>query len=562
MSRLRRVTAVGIVLWLLFARVGPSHSSARVMPRAEPADGAFAIRALAAGGSPSGRLTVAEQRQLGALYGSGDYVPLWIDDSGRANRDAREALALLNGATAEGLDPLDYEAAALQRLARLLDAADAPRTTDIAVFDVGLSLNTLRYFQHVHFGRVDPDAMGFPMPAREREDLVEVLRAAIALHRVTDTAAALTPSMALYQQLRNALARYRALETDPALRVFQPPGSTLSPGQPFDQLRPLYRFLVALGDMPTGEPSYVEPMAYEGKLIDGVKHFQIRHGLEADGVLGPGTRAALGVPLSWRVRQIELALERLRWLPRLDRDRFLAVNIPMFRVWGVEGRPSVRVPSFSTDVIVGRALNTQTPVLVEEMEYVIFRPYWNVPASILRHEILPALSRSPDYLQRHDMEIVSGDSDGAAILPNTAANVERLRHGTLRVRQRPGPGNSLGLVKFVFPNDGNVYMHGTPAPELFKRSRRDFSHGCIRVADPVVLAEWVLSEQPDWTRDRILTAMHAKASLRVNLTRPIQVILFYVTAVVTPEDGAIHFAEDIYGHDARLDQYLARRTAS
>ena len=148
------------------------------------------------------------------------------------------------------------------------------------------------------------------------------------------------------------------------------------------------------------------------------------------------------------------------------------------------------------------------------------------------------------------------------IQPITAANLERLRRGTLRVRQRPGPNNSLGLIKFVFPNDVNVYMHGTPAPELFNRARRDFSHGCIRIADPVGLAAWVLAEQPNWTPDRILMAMNAKESMRVNLTRPIQVILFYLTAVVMPEDNAVHFAEDIYGHDARLEQYLTRRKVS
>ena len=185
------------------------------------------------------------------------------------------------------------------------------------------------------------------------------------------------------------------------------------------------------------------------------------------------------MPLSWRVRQIELALERLRWLPHLGEQRFLAVNIPMFRLWAWEEMSATGVPSFGTGVIVGRALNTQTPIFVEEMRDVIFRPYWNVPRSILRHEILPAIARDPDYLQRHDMEIVSGESDGAWIVAVTADTIARLRGGRLRVRQRPGPKNALGLVKFVFPNDANVYLHGTPAPELFSRARRDFSHGCV-----------------------------------------------------------------------------------
>lgn len=563
MSGLRRLTSAGILLWLVFGSERLARPFGRETTCAQPTDVAFAIRAIVetGGGSPSA-LTLAERRQLTALYGAEDYVPLWVDGSGRASRDAREALALLSGATTEGLDPLDYHAATLRDVAALLGAADAPQTADIAAFDVGLSVNTLRYFQHLHFGRVDPGAMRFHLPALEREDLVELLRAALAGHRIGAAAAELTPSIALYHQLRRALARYRTLEADPALRLFQPPRSTVRPGERSGELPQLYRLLVALGDLPAAEPGRVEPLTYEGELVESVKHFQLRHGLESDGVLGRRTRAALSVPLLWRVRQIELALERVRWLPHLGQDRFLAVNIPMFRLWGVEGLAPGTAPAFSTEVIVGRALNTQTPVLVEQLEYIIFRPYWNVPSSILRHEILPALSRTPDYLQRHGMEIVSGQADGARILPMTAANLERLRHGALRVRQRPGPKNSLGLVKFVFPNDENVYMHGTPAPELFSRARRDFSHGCIRVADPVGLAEWVLAEQPNWTRDRILAAMNAQESMRVNLARPIQVVLFYMTTVVMPEDGAIHFAGDIYGHDARLDQYLTRRSVS
>jgi len=290
-----------------------------------------------------------------------------------------------------------------------------------------------------------------------------------------------------------------------------------------------------------------------------VKHFQLRHGLQSDGVLGAGTQAALAVPLSWRVRQIELAMERLRWLPHLGDEPFLAVNIPMFHLWGWDSIRPNGVPSFGTGVIVGRALNTKTPVLVEDMRYIVFRPYWNVPPSILRHEMLPILQRDLDYLDRQNLEIVSGQGDDALPVPATAESLAQLRAGILRLRQRPGPKNSLGLIKFIFPNDENVYMHGTPAQELFSRSRRDFSHGCVRLEDPIALAEWTLKDQPGWTRERIVAAMNATQSSRVSLTRPIRVILFYVTAVVMPEDGTIRFAEDIYGHDATLDRGLARQ---
>jgi murein L,D-transpeptidase YcbB/YkuD len=252
-----------------------------------------------------------------------------------------------------------------------------------------------------------------------------------------------------------------------------------------------------------------------------------------------------------------MALERLRWLPDLTNERVIALNIPMFQLWAWDAlRPEGR-PAFSTRAIVGRALRTQTPVFVEELREVVFRPYWNVPRSILLAEILPLVRKDPEYLQREAMEIVQGPGDDARPVSVNDENLARLRDGTLRLRQRPGPRNALGLVKFVFPNTDNVYLHATPAQALFSKARRDFSHGCVRVQDPVSLAEWVLKDQPDWTRERILAAMSTSHSQRVTVARPIQVVLFYTTAAVVPEEGAIHFAEDIYRHDAPLDRALA-----
>jgi murein L,D-transpeptidase YcbB/YkuD len=252
-------------------------------------------------------------------------------------------------------------------------------------------------------------------------------------------------------------------------------------------------------------------------------------------------------------------MERLRWLPHLDPQGFIGVNIPMFHLWAWDSIPANGAPSFGMNVIVGRSLNRQTPVFVEQMDYIVFRPYWNVPSSIVRGEILPGIARDPAYLERHDMEIVSGQGDDAPIRPLTADSLERLRQGRLRVRQRPGPGNALGTVKFVFPNDLNVYLHATPVPQLFSESRRDFSHGCVRVEEPVALAEWALKGENGWTRDRIIAAMNGQRPVQVNLTRPIQVILFYITAAVMPDDGSVHFAQDIYGHDARLERALRRK---
>jgi murein L,D-transpeptidase YcbB/YkuD len=298
------------------------------------------------------------------------------------------------------------------------------------------------------------------------------------------------------------------------------------------------------------------PAFYDETMAAGIARFQERHGLAPDAVIGRATQAALAVPLTWRVRQVELALERLRWLPDLSAGRLMAVNIPMFRLWAWDRAPSATPPALSMAVIVGRALDTRTPVFADRMEYVVFRPYWNVPQSILMNEILPAVRQDADYLARENLEIVSGPADASAVLAPTAEHIAELGQSGVRLRQRPGAGNALGLIKFMFPNRNDVYMHATPTPRLFQPSRRDFSHGCIRVEDPEALAAWALGGDPSWTPEAILAAMNGPANRRVDLSEPIQVVIFYTTAVVLPEDGRVHFAADIYGQDPRLDRAL------
>jgi murein L,D-transpeptidase YcbB/YkuD len=231
----------------------------------------------------------------------------------------------------------------------------------------------------------------------------------------------------------------------------------------------------------------------------------------------------------------------------------------MFRLFGWDKVPETGAPDFDMGVIVGKALNTKTPVFMGEMKYVTFLPYWNVPESILQKEIIPILRRDLGYLDRQNMEMVDGQGDDAKPVEPSEENVNRLARGKLRLRQRPGAKNSLGRMMFMFPNDNNVYLHSTPAPDLFGRARRDFSHGCIRVEDPVALALWALKDQPEWTKEKILAAMDGKPSFKVLLTRPIRVVIYYVTAAVIPAENAVHFADDIYGHDLPLDQALRTR---
>jgi murein L,D-transpeptidase YcbB/YkuD len=527
------------------------------------ADVAAAIRANVEGDRALDSSTVGARRELVELYREEGYVPLWVDPMGRPTSSAREALAMLGGAAADGFNPADYHAARLERLAAQLETARPARVADVAGFERDLSEDVLRYMRDLHAGRVDPRSIGFRMTApADTHDFAALLRTAIADGRVAEAAADLAPPLALYRGLRLMLARYRTLAADPALEALALHTETLRPDESYAGLRALHHRLVALGDLPPESPVPADYAPYEGGLVEGVRHFQLRHALETDGIVGRNTWAALRVPLAWRVRQIELALERLRWLPHLTQDRLIAVNIPMFHLWAWDSIPPDGAPLFGMGVIVGRALNTRTPVFVEEMRYLIFRPYWNVPPGILRSEVIPGIERDPDYLLKRDMEIVLGPGDDAQPVEASEENLDLLRRRVLRVRQRPGPNNAMGLVKFIFPNDENVYMHGTPAQELFSRTRRDFSHGCVRLEDSVALAEWALKDQPEWTRERILAAMNGSRPQRVNLTRPIQVILFYITAVVMPEDGTIRFADDIYGHDTRLDTALKQRSAA
>lgn len=375
-----------------------------------------------------GALTRAERTELTALYQPGGDSPLWIDGPGRPTRQAHECLVVLNEAPSEGLDPADYRHDRLESVAATLTSVTRPLPDDLANFDLALSRAMLRFLRHLHLGRIDPRTIGFRLkvPA-ETHNFVALLRAARADARIAETVRELRPQLEQYDGLRAMLAKYRALAADASLQSPPPAVATVRPGKPYAGLGFLNRQLVAFGDLPAGASIAGVPETYEEVLAEGVKRFQIRHGLEPDGILGKGMQDALRVPLTWRVRQIELALERLRWLPDSSEERQLALNIPMFRVWAWDSTPPTGKPSLAMDVIVGRALSTQTPVFVDEMLEVIFRPYWNVPQSILRNEILPILERDPDYLRRENMEIVRGEGDNAQPVDATPENLVLLR---------------------------------------------------------------------------------------------------------------------------------------
>jgi len=306
-----------------------------------------------------------------------------------------------------------------------------------------------------------------------------------------------------------------------------------------------------LGDLAEDASFPPQPDLYAGALVDAVRNFQSRHGLAPDGRIGEETFRQLSTPLALRVRQLQFALERFRWLPSGLKPPLVVVNIPEYQLRAYEDH---RV--LSMKVIVGKAFDRQTPVFADEMEYVIFRPYWYVPARIVREEIVPLLQKRPNYLMKHQMEVV--DHQGTVITDGTVDKdtLRQLLAGRLEIRQRPGPQNSLGLVKLVFPNQYDVYLHGTPERELFSRTRRDFSHGCIRVEDAPALAAWALSSDPSWSSERIHTVMSGDETLQVNLPRHIPVMIVYGTVVVE-DSGEVRFFNDVYGLDDALGHALA-----
>ena len=493
---------------------------------------------------------------LRRLYLLSDRRALWTDQ-GRPTRQALDALAFIDSARQRGLRPVVYDSDVLHARLGTLQSGDmsAPAdSTRLAELDVTLSRALLQLMADLDHGRIDPANVGFDIPNRRTRDLPTSVLAVSRGEDIAGVIATVEPPYAGYAALLRLLAQYRALAADSSL-VLPPNEATIHPGDLYAGAPRLRRFLLALGDIPPRTAAPSEPNRYAGSLVLGVIHFQRRHGLPTDGVLNAATRAALRVPLSRRVLQIELALERWRWLPERAPSRYVVVNIPAFRLYAFEDDSAAERPLLSMNVIVGQAEDQHaTPVFFGEMRELVFRPYWDIPPRIARTEIVPAVRRGSIDMESEGYEIV-GLGEEPRTYAATGANLQRVSDGTLRIRQRPGNGNALGLVKFVFPNNNTVYLHGTPAMKLFAYARRDFSHGCIRVEQPSALARYALRGDSVWGDSAIDAAMHGTRTLHVPLTEPASVFILYMTAVVAP-DGTAYFYRDLYGEDAKLERLL------
>ncbi len=489
---------------------------------------------------------------------------LWFE-SGRPNVQARQAVSILASAREEGLQPENYNARPLRDAVAATDKGPVLPNESLTALDAALTTAMHQFLADLHFGRVDPRqiAENFSGRGSDTFDPPSFLRAAVSENRLADAVRMAAPAAPQYSELRRALARYRVLADNPETAALwhEPlpplPGRKLKPGQSWAGVPLLTRRLIALGDLPEGTPT---PARHEGDLVRGIRAFQSRHGLESDGIIGKRTFEQLNVAPPDRVRQIELTMERLRWTPLTPSPRLIVINVPGLTLEAYElgcdndGRIN---QSLRMKVIIGNAEKTPTPLFDEKMRFIEFSPFWNVPPSIAKKELVPHLRRDPAYFNQQGFEFVSADGQVARALSNE--NLDKVMRNQMRIRQRPGPLNALGDIKFVFPNYDNIYLHHTPTPRLFLRERRDFSHGCIRVEEPVALAKFVLQDAQEWTDERIRDAMAKGVSTTLRLPDPVRVVIAYNTAEVG-KDGLVYFFQDIYGQDRRLDEALRRAT--
>jgi L,D-transpeptidase YcbB len=488
------------------------------------------------------------------FYEPTGFTPAWVQGSHPVPQ-AVSLIEIFRNAWRKGLDPEDYDASRWEK--RIGDLQGSSGGAAVARFDVALTVCTMRYVSNLRVGRVNPQHFRFQLDvAHKKNDLAQFLRTQILtttnLQPVFDQ---VEPPFAAYRRTEQTLSRYIELARTDDGEKLPAVKKPIEPGQTYQGTPRLARLLRLVEDLPASANVPADTQVYDGQLVEAVKRFQRRHGMDEDGRLGPSTINQLNVPLQDRVLQLQLTLERWRWLP----DEFSAppiiVNIPDFHLRALDENNKVVM---DMRVIVGKSMRTQTPVFTREMTYVVLRPYWNVPPSILRGEIVPAIQRDRGYIARKNYEVTTQDGNVVTSGEISDEVLAQLRAGKLAVRQKPGPSNALGLIKLIFPNEHNVYLHSTPSQNLFSRSRRDFSHGCIRVEKPAELAAWALRNNPGWTVEKVQEGMQSgKDNVTVTLVKRVPVFIVYGTAL-TYENGDVHFSDDIYGFDGKLAAVLAK----
>ena len=512
------------------------------------------------------------------FYYANGHRPAWVSEKGPLPA-AFGLLKALTAASREGLDPRDYHFSLISRLLSKSgpdgpehdsagEAIDDPINnsvetliypaldpTKLAELDLLLTDAFLMYASHLLAGRVNPETIHPQWIAYDRNaDLLSVLQHALRDSDVSQRLEALKPRHEGYARLRKALLDYRNLAEGEKFPVI-PSGPLIRKGDRDGRLGSIWNRLVITGDVQEAQRFQGGSEKYDSDFEAAVKRFQSRHRLETDGIIGPDTIRELNVPARDRVRQIELNLERWRWLPRDLGGRYIILNIANFSLDVIEHGQNV----MTMRIVVGKPY-WRTPVFQGKITYLVINPYWNAPRTIATDEILERVKKDPAYLHVEKIRVFRGwEKDGEPIDPG-AIDWTRLGKNNFpyRFRQDPGPRNALGRIKFMFPNRFNVYLHDTPARRLFDKRNRDFSHGCVRTEKPIELALYLLKENPGWTREKLDEMLDRGERKLVSLNRPVPVHLLYWTAWAE-EDGTVHFVRDIYQRDEPLSRALKER---
>jgi L,D-transpeptidase YcbB len=484
------------------------------------------------------------------FYDDRNYEVAWTRD-GAPTATATAFIQQFQNAASKGLIPEDYDA---PRWAPRVQALNDKSADAISLFDVAMTVNVMRYISDLRIGRVNPSHFNFEIPVQDKKyDLAEfVSDNVVDSTDVPKLIAGVEPDSGDYRKTEQALAHYLDLAKQQEQAGAEPlPTVTkaVAAGETYPAVGALLTRLQLEGDAAEDATlNTATSSIFNAKLSAAVKSYQHRHGITEDGKLTSQTIKSLNVPMTDRVAQLQDSLERWRWLPEPYLHARLMVNLPEFVLRGYD--PDHKL-DFTMRVVVGQVMGQhETPVFTHMMKYLVFRPYWNVPVDIARKELVPHMATNHGYLASKNFEVTNNKG-----VVQTDYTTKQVSQGAVMVREKPGPKNSLGLVKFMFPNQYDIYLHSTPAVSLFERTRRDFSHGCIRVQKPVDLAAWVLQDQGgDWDTEKVQAAMDTGPDNKtVSLKTPLPIVIFYLTAIVD-EDGQTHFYDDIYGYDADMQK--------
>ncbi len=490
------------------------------------------------------------------FYAGRDFRPAWSNNTGPLPQ-AMTLAETIHEADREGLRSEDYHIVNIESLLREID--DCEKTNRplnpemLADLDVLLTDAFLLYGSHLLIGHVNPETIQSEWLIESREtDLVAILEKALDANDIGTALSELRPSHPGYARLKEALVHYQKIMQNGGWPEV-PRGPKMEQGDQGPRVRALRSRLISSGDLDQPLESITD--LFDQTLEHAVRRFQERHGLEVDGVVGRDTLRSLNTSAKQRVGQIKTNLERWRWLPHNLGWRYILVNIANFELDAVQNGQIV----MTMRVVVGRRYR-RTPVFTGNMTHLELNPYWNIPTKIAVRDILPKIQNDLEYLTRQNIRVFqSWELDAPEINP---ASIDWFHvtptNLSFKFRQEPGPRNALGRVKFMFPNKFSVYLHDTPAHALFQKRKRTFSSGCIRVEKPIELTAYLLRGDPEWTHERIVTAIDSGETQIVRLPEPIPVHLLYWTAWVDA-DGKIHFRDDIYGRDKKLGRVLRER---